>query len=224
MEKGDSNMKKLLCMIMALICVCGVAFAAVPSPTLGDLEDASGSWVKPEFGDGKGMFVEPLNEFSPRFGLEEYQELMEVGDAELLKLQAAQKVTDYFGEVIVASTGARVPLLELFDGVEPQIYEFSPVIAGGYNLAYGHVVATLLFATPYNPGDEVAVLIGIIEYSDVEGEEPTVTWYAFRGLCVSVPEVDGAEGIEVQFSPEMMQLLQDRDTLIAIASMAFDFE
>lgn len=221
-------MKKYVLVVIALLCVCSVAFATgVNSPSLGDLPNSSGSFIKTENGNdaaNAGMLVEALNEFSPRFELPEYQELIKVGENELAKLQAAEKVTSYFGDVIVASTGKVVPLLDLFDGIEPEIYEFSPVIAGGYDLSYGHVTATLLFATPYEPGQEVAVLIGVIEYPEDDEGEQTVTWYAFRGLCVSVPEVDGAEGIEVEFPPEMMTILQDKDTLIAIASQAFDFE
>ena len=218
-------MKKLICLMMALLFVCGVAFAqGTPSITIGDL---SNSLVKAEnLADAAaaGMFVEPLNEFSPRFMLEEYQELIQLGADELEKLMTAEKVTDYFGNVIVDSTGETRALLDLFDGNEPVIYEFAPIIAGGYQVSYGHVTATLLFATPYNPGDEVAVLIGIVNYGESEDEETTVEWHALKGTCVTVPEYDDAEGIEVRFTPEMMTILQDVDTLVAIASLPFDFE
>ena len=218
-------MKKMVSIMVALLFVCGVAFAqGTPSITISDLTHSLIKADNLADAEAAGLFVEPLNEFSSRFLLEEYQELIKFGEDELAKLMAAEKVTDYFGNVIVSSTGEVRALLDLFDGEEPAIYEFSPIIAGGYNTSYGHVTATLLFATPYNPGDEVAVLIGVVNYGESEDEEPTIVWYAFRGTCVSVPEYDGAEGIEVRFSPEMMTTLQDVDTLVAIASVPFDFE
>lgn len=225
-EKGDITMKKLICMVLAMLMVCGVALA-VESPSL---DGMTGSKVEVENPDADltGFYVEPLNEFSVRYGLPEYELLAKIGDVQLEKLMACEKVTDYFGNVIVASTGEVRALIDLFDGVEPLIYEFAPIIAGGYHVDFGHVTATLLFATPYEPGQEVAVLIGVVEdegYTiEDDLEDMTITWYAYRGLCVSVPEVEGGEGIEVVFEPEMMEVLQTKDTLVAIASEEFDFE
>ena len=218
-------MKKLVSIMVALLFVCSVTFAqASSSITISDLSHSMVKADNLEDAAAVGLFVEPLNEFSSRFEMEEYQELIKFSEKELEKLMAAEKVTDYFGNVIVASTGETRALLDLFDGNQPAIYEFAPIIAGGYDVSYGHVTATLLFATPYNPGDEVAVLIGVIEYGENEDDDSTITWYAIKGTCVSVPEYDGAEGIEVRLTPEMMMTVQDVDTLVAIASMPFDFE
>ena len=68
------------------------------------------------------------------------------------------------------------------------------------------------------------MLIGIVGYGETEDVEPTIEWHAIEGTCVAVPGYDGATGIEVELPPEMMIIFQEKDTLVAIASVPFDFE
>lgn len=222
-------MKKLVCVVVAMFYLCGVAFAE-NSPTLGALtqvpETVEHFLITAENLDdaaAAGMFVEMLNEFSAQYGSPEYELVIAISDEQLALLSESETPSAYFGPdgVIAAANGSVLPLTDFFGGKEPIIVEFGPVIAGGYQLAYGRVSATLLFVTPFQPDQKVVVLIGVLDDEEYTVEDDLkdvpVTWYAFEGTTVEVPGVEGAYGIQVHFEPEMIELVQNKDTLCAVA-------
>lgn len=249
-------MKKLTCAILALAMLCGAALAEGPlSVTIDDLlEETTGTWVS---GDGipadSGFFIEVLEEEQLREVLADEEELLHIWETEIEKL-AEKRLTEqadygeYF-EQLVNSEGESVTLQELIDALpgaegaqelgwtEPHVYEFWPIVAGGYDMDYGDVTADMLFATPYEPGQQVLVLIGLVSVSGDYTQEDTVEespltqfhkWYSEEVIWVAFPgegverEVDGKDEpvvcIEVTFTPEMVEVIQDEPTLVAIVS------
>lgn len=218
-------MKRVACILVALVCVFGFALAEVGqlSSTVGN--SFFGSHVTAanvEDAEAKGLYLRPVNEYYEELSEEEYERLMSEVEIELEKMAEAASITDYFGDVYVSSTGEQMPLIELFDGKQPDVNEFEPVVAGGFDLSYGEVTADLIFPTPYELDEQVAVLIGVIFVDD--NEEQHMTWVAHKGVGVKIPELSDTDGIEVTFRPEMVDMMQSRDTIVAVASEHHDAE
>ena len=219
-------MKKLVCVAIALLLIGSVALAEgvnpAPSITMDDLmNQLTNTHVFLEnMPDGApGFFLEVINEYSPLFELPEYQHLLEINAAELSKLQSFEKAEDYFGGIRI-STGETLTLSELFGDADPYIYEFYPIVAGGFHMEYGNVTALMQFATPYAEGQQVLVMIGDIVDKEDENE---IVWYGSLGTGVRHPEYNNEVFIEATFGPELMTVIQEEDTLIAIASEEVEF-
>lgn len=196
-------MKKFVCLMVALLlCLSACALAeSVPSKTTEDMIkiEVSGENLPAD----ATFFVKPVDESDPV-----YQERVEVSDAEIAKLVAAAEKVAYFGNV-KDSEGNPVSLTEML-GVETiNVYEFCPLIAGNYEEAYGKVTAVMLFATPYEKDELVAVLIGLVT---AENGEQVVEWTAYEGIG----QEDGS--IRVELDPDMVKKVQDGVALLAIAS------
>ena len=115
---------------------------------------------------------------------------------ELAKLAAAESIQDYFGDV-VTEDGAVAPLAENL-----KIDEFFAIEVSGYT--EGDVELTISVATPYEAGEEVIVLIGVVE-------DGIVTWYAFNGVA-------GEDGVVVTLPAETMAAINGTTALVAVAS------
>ena len=220
------KMKILACILVALVFAFSFSLAEEgfnPSPSRPAM---TASRVR-RFADlseklPESMYIRPVNELYDELSPEVYERLMAEADTELEKLMDADKVTDYFGIVYLSSTGDQVPMIDLFDGQQPDIFEFEPIIAGGFDLGDGDVVVDMAFVTPYELGEQVAVLIGVVANELEDGQH--VTWVAHRGVCVEIPEFPNADGIEVELRAEMVDIIQSRDTLLAVASQHHEAE
>ena len=140
--EGETKMKKLLCLMVALLmCLSVTAMAeSVPSKTTDDL--ISFEVAAENMPADSGFFVKPVDENDPV-----YQETLAVCEAEIEKLSAAENVADYFANV-KDSEGNPVSLQEMLGTETINVYEFCPLIAGNYEEAYGKVTAKMLFSTP----------------------------------------------------------------------------
>ena len=80
-------------------------------------------------------------------------------------------------------------------------------------MEYGAVTATMVFSTPYEEGQQVAVLVGIVT-ENADGTQ-SVAWQVFDGVGTSVAE---GSGIEVTFTPEILEQVQNGTALMAVVS------
>ncbi|MCI6375624.1 MAG: hypothetical protein MR821_10060 [Clostridiales bacterium] len=189
-------MKKLICLVLAaLLCVGAVAAMAAPSPTTDDMNETTTN--KPKTST---LVVKTIDLNSA-----EYKALVEKCLAELEKLENSESAAVYFGEVI-DSEGNKVPFAELFGEDALTVCEMMPIVVENYDESLGDVKITLQFATPFEKGEEVVVLIGLID-----GQTGEVEWYALKGVGTGV---NGA--VEVVVTSKMMVAIQNGQALIAV--------
>jgi hypothetical protein len=176
-------MKKLVSIILVLaLCLSAVAALAeaVPSKTTGDL-------VSIECDADVSFVIDTDNEWA----LEE-----------LNKLIAAPSIPDYFGDVI-AEDGAIAPLAD-----DKGVDEFFAVEVSNYDEEDGDVELIMKVPGPYELGEEVTLLVGILE------EDNTVSWYSFAGEAIA------EDAISVKLPQDAMEMIQEAGTvLFAVVSV-----
>ena len=204
-------MKKIACIVLTLLCLSAVAMAeSVPSRTTTDLTTVT---VTAENMPADATFaIIPITQVDPEEMTPEMQVLVDACNTEISKLNEGGSVVDYFGEVTNAD-GEVVSLTEMLDAETINVYEFFPVTVVNFNVAYGEATATMVFSTPYEEGQIVAVLIGIV----TEGPDGTqsVAWQVFEGVCTSAEE---GSGVRVTFTPEILEQIQNGTALMAVVS------
>ena len=179
-------MKKIVAIALTLMMLCGAVtvFAdsdlTTPSKTTGDLTSFEATVQNPVA--GKTVALEVATD----------EATQQTAEEELEKAQAAGSVEKYFGKE-TAEAIAEI----LGDNAEVSLDEFMPIVLNDYEEGMGDVVLSVKLATPYQEGEKVAVLIGIIENNVV------ATWKAFEGIG----QADG----QVQFT-------MDAETAKAVAA------
>lgn len=199
-------MKKLFCLILALVCIGSAALAAtVPSKTTADLNTTTK--VTTESGATlDNLFVATVPVAETEESKAAYEQKVEICNTELQKLAevvaATNSVVEYFGEV--KDTAGEAVSLE-----GKSIDEFMPLVVAGVETIEGeeNVKVGFKFATTYAKDQVVVVLVGIVNplFNEVE-------WTALEGVGTE----DG--GIEVVFSAEMLAEIQNGDAMMAVAS------
>lgn len=205
-------MKKIACIVLALLlCLSMAAMAeSVPSRTTTDLTTVT---VAAENMPADANFtLTPITEVDPANMTPEMQVRVEACNAEIAKLNESGNAVEYFGEVTDAN-GNAVSLTELLGTDEVNVYEFFPLSAEGFEVEYGAVTATMVFSTPYEEGQQVAVLVGIVT-ENADGTQ-SVAWQVFDGVGTSAAE---GSGIKVTFTPEILEQVQNGTALMAIVS------
>ena len=214
-------MKKIACIVLALLlCLSMAAMAeSVPSRTTTDLTTITVAAenmpadIDLPLGRGTANFtLTPITEVDPANMTPEMQVRVEACNAEIAKLNESGNAVEYFGEVTDAN-GNAVSLTELLGTDEVNVYEFFPLSAEGFEVEYGAVTATMVFSTPYEEGQQVAVLVGIVT-ENADGTQ-SVAWQVFDGVGTSVAE---GSGIEVTFTPEILEQVQNGTALMAVVS------
>lgn len=69
----------------------------------------------------------------------------------------------------------------------------------------------MLFSTPYEVGEKVAVMIGLVF-------ENNVAWTAFEGVGIAAAQVEAAGSIQVMLNAETVAAIQNGTALVAIVS------
>lgn len=186
-------MKKLLCLVLALLCVATAAMAsAVPSKSTADMVSVQ----------VQGANVPASFTIAPVVDAARTQACQ----AEIAKLAASASVEAYFGQVTDAS-GNVVSLSALLGTDNLSVNEFMPVDVPEYDASYGDVDVVFQFSTPYEAGEEVLALIGI------QGAQDEVDWTALEGVGTGT---DG--GVEINFTSDVLAAMQGADCLMAIVS------
>ena len=236
-------MKKVFSLVLALaLCLTAVAFAedvavVTPSKTLDDL-----TVIEVEIEGGTGSetiaLVPPVEEMTEEVR-EKYEEQVAVCNAEIEKLQEIVKqeevkVEEYFGEV-KSSTGETVDLREVLGVKEDEkleVLEFCPVMATGFapieektgdetevTEVEKPIKATMLFSTPYQEGEKVAVMIGIV--TTLEDGTQNIDWQVFEGVGVAAKngQAETSGAIQVELSKEIVLAIQNGTALMAVVSI-----
>ena len=216
--KGDYPVKRIVCMVLVLLCVGVVAMAeTVPSKNTADMVTVEiDRNLNPNIPTDAGFTVLPILEEDPEQA-ERYAEDITLCQDEIAKLAqnvnqgadigASAAVENYFGQVSDAE-GNPVRLSEALSAQTLNVHEFMPLTVSHYDSNYGPVVCTFRFKTPYGLDEQVLVLVGI-----QNGQDQTLGWTAFEGVGT------GEEGaIQVEFTPQIMQDVQDRVALLAVVS------
>lgn len=197
-------MKKFTCVLMALVLCLTSVFALAeftPSKTTEDLTQIEATAENLPEGASFTVRVIAADE-------EAYQEQVAACEAELVKLAAADDIETYFGE--------EVDLKSMLNTDTLNVYEFAPFTAEGFDVSYGNVTAQMLFSTPYEVGQKVVVMIGIL----VENEDGTtsIVWKAFEGVGIATDNVEAAGSIQVELDAETIAAVQEGTAFIAIVS------
>lgn len=211
-------MKKLVCLILAMaLCISISALAETsPSKTTADLMRFDVS-AENQTGD-LHPYLFPINELTVESGLPAHIDHLAILERELAKL-SDMGIDSYFADA-TDSMGHSVNLREMMNldkGAALNVFEFCEVIAGGFQEDCGRVTATMLFPTPYEKGEKVDVLIGIVTI--LADNAYTVTWQAFKG--VGVGAVYGMEthgSIRAVFTPEIVWAIENGIALLAVIS------
>lgn len=197
-------MKKFACMLLALLlCLTSIAALAESTPSKKTTDLTKVEVTAENLPADSGFFIRIVNEDET-----EYQEQLDVCNAEIAKLAAAESVEAYFG--------TDIDLKAIVAADQLNVFEFKPVIAGGYDAAYGKVTAKMLFSTPYEAGEKVAVLIGLVT-ENADGST-VVDWKAFEGVGVAADQVEAAGSIQVELDAETVLAIQNGIALLAVVS------
>lgn len=205
-------MKKIVSILVALmLCLSAAAFAeSVPSKTVDDLTKITVTGANIPIDSGFFLRLIVDNE-------EEYQQLWEIYQKEIEKLAQSESVVDYFGAVKNAAEDA-VDMVTQLESETLNVYEFWPVIAGGYEEDYGAVTAELLFSTPYEKDEKVLVLIGLVTVN--QDNTQNVEWVAYDGVGMRLDDVETEKQgrIQVELDPKIIMAIQNGTALLAIVS------
>lgn len=215
-------MKKLISLVLvAAFCLSAAVVAqaeAAPSKTTSDLTKFE--VVAENQPNDTEIFLLPVNEMTMGESQEKYQESVDACQVEIEKLTASESVESYFANV-TDSEGEPVDLRALLD-VEADaalnVFEFCPVIAGGFREDCGKVTASMLFSTPYEKDEKVVVLIGIVTV--LEDGTQSVVWQAFEGIGLdAVEDQEETYGcIRVELTPEIVLAIEEGTALLAVVS------
>lgn len=217
--EGVIILKKLTALVLALaLSVSYSAMAqAVPSKTIADLTRFEVT-AENQPGDPDIFFL-PLNEAAGE-ELPEYQKHLDICQMEIEKLAASESIERYFAKV-TDSAAEPVDLRALL-GIEKNaalnVFEFCPAIAGGFQEECGKVTVSMLFSTPYEEGEKVLVLIGIV--TELEDGTYSVDWQAFEGIGQEALEEreETCGCVRVELTPEIVLAIQDGIALLAVVS------
>lgn len=209
-------MKKLICLVFAaILCMTtlGALAESTPSKTTGDLTHFTVTAEnQPE---DENIFLRPVIDEES----EEYQERLTICEKEIEKLAASESLEKYFGNVVNMTdmSGNIVTLKDLMEENELNVFEFCPLIAGGFQEECGKVTAEMLFSTPYEEGERVLVMIGLVTVQE-DGTQ-TVEWRAFEGIGLSADGATEYAGrIQVELDAETVLAIQEGIALLAIIS------
>jgi len=210
-------MKKWFCSVLALaLWLMAVAAEAefVPSKNRGDLTRFEVT-AENQPAD-QSLFLRPVDARET----EDYQARLDVCRVEIEKLAASPSIEAYFGNVMDMTDGEGrvVPLGELMEESGLNVFEFCPLIAGGFQETCGKVTATMLFATPYEKGERVLVLIGLVTLN--EDETQSAEWRAFEGVGLEADpsEVAYTGRVRVELDSETVLAVQRGAALLAVVS------
>ena len=135
----------------------------------------------------------------------------EASEKELENLKQAESIVKYF-ENAQDFYGNPVVLTEMLEAEEAELNvdEFTGIFAKDFKNDCGDVTATLKFATPFEVGEKVAVMIGMTGNNGYD-------WTAFEGVGVNSTEL-GEGCVEVTLPQDMVLAIQQNSGLVAIVS------
>ena len=188
-------MKKITALILALLMAMLTvsAFAAGGSSQGGDDYN-------------KTTVTTPTNtEPAFEFGISDDPDDIAKANEEVAKLAEAENPADYFGKAD--------DIANILGDENCEVNELVPVYAENYKESMGPQDIQLSVPTPYTPGDDVAVMIGVETGKDADGN-PIIEWKAVPGKV----QEDGS--IAFTLDSATILAVQENGGLLAIASKA----
>ena len=175
-------MKKILALILALalVVLTGAAIAENPSKGGGDYNDGTT--------DDQTGFV---------FAFSDKEELIAWANDEVAKLAEAESVQAYFGQADAIAA--------ILGDPEYTVNELLPVYAANYEESMGEQEIRLTFATPYEKGTDVAVMLGF-------KADEAVEWTAVAGKVLD----DSA--VLFKLDPATILRVQENSALLAVVN------
>lgn len=209
-------MKKLFyvvicCLVLSGICLgVSAAMGYIPSKSTADMTQIEVAVENQT--EEASFFIKTVNEKD-----DNYPEYAEVCQQELGKLAESDSLEAYFGTVQGAD-GREMDIGQFLGTDTVNVFEFCPVIAGGYEEEYGAVTANLLFSTPYAENEKVAVLIGIVT-GNGDGAY-SIAWKGYEGVGIANEDgaVEASGRIQVELDGGIIMQIQEGYALLAIAS------
>ncbi len=188
-----------------LLCMTAASAETIPSVTIGDLTQIEFDVENPQ---DVGFYLRIVAESEV-----EYAAHWDACRIEIANISAAESLQGYFKNARDAQ-GTPFDAAAFLDAQNLYCHEFTPVIAGNYTDELGLVTARFLFPTPYEKGEQVVVMIGLVSVDEEGGQ--AVQWIAHPGTAVEA--ADQSIRIEVVFEPETVMGIQEGIALLAILS------
>lgn len=179
-------MKKVVCLLLALVLCFSIAALAVNVP-------APSKMVSDMVGYGAEGFLVTVGNLDAQ----------KAGTIELAKIRAAESLKSYFGTVKDAN-GDVVSLESM------TLSELQSIFVSGYDASMGDAKVTMKFPTPYEKGEQVLVLVGIVETNARGGQD--VEWTSFEGVGTG----DSDSSIEVTLDAKTLLAVQEGVALVAV--------
>ncbi|MDO4740648.1 MAG: hypothetical protein Q4A66_08285 [Eubacteriales bacterium] len=191
-------MKRWLCLVLVFSFFAACAAAqSVPSKSTADMVTVT--LLAENIPEDSGFAIAPVLDAVA------YDEQIKACRAEVTTLAKSESVEEYFGEV-KNTEGKVVTFEEIFGEEEVKVHEFMPLVVENYRAEYGKVAATFRFATPYEEGEVVVVLIGT---RDAQSGE--LVWIALEGIGT-------AEGVQIEFDAASLEAAQAGNAMLAVVS------
>lgn len=238
-------MNKIVSLLLALmLCLTGAAFAeGSPSIQAGDLYEVT---INVEVAEGEeAPFILPIDvETMTEEELVAYEETLEICEAEVEKLLAAESVQSYFGKVMDVNTYLNrddienIEYVDLYELLQEQlaalpegtltdrenpsddlnVFEFLPVVIGGFTEEHGIIEVVMSFPTIYEENEPVLVLFSMTvpAEDDPATEDVVETEELLWIVAEGVGQKDG--GILIELPAELLVELQENNAMMAAVS------
>jgi len=208
-------MKKLLSVFVALILVLSMATAfAAPSKTTSDLTEVVA--LKSATGAALADTFAIKTAADTTMTLEEVEKLFKfVNDEKNAPIDFYPPEVQAKILEIVNENAPAAEVLVLDDLKTWEINEFVSVDAEGYDPAYGDVVATFEFATPYEIGQRMVAMVACYDGTRTEVEpnvfEFNAEWLPLKAEVVESVTVNGetTSRVDITFDQESIEKMQD---------------
>ena len=178
-KKGDvDSMRKLTCLLLALILVCAsVTALATASKDVGGMTGggtSSGSGSGSEAGYSVSVGVNTVLTSAQK----------QLVDDILGQITGATSPIAYFGDDVKAELEALLPGVDV-DAL--QLNELTAITVTGYSIINGSLTINCVFPTKYTVGQNVAVVIGVQQNGVMVWKVFTATVLADGSLNVTLP-------------------------------------
>ena len=188
-------MKKLTCLLLALVLVCGcVGALAAGSKSTGSM---TSSTTNSSNYDAVAV-TEPDVGVGSNVALTEAQK--QLVDTTLAAIAGAANPVAYFGDAVKAEIAALLPGVNV-DTL--QLNELTAISVKNYSITNGSLTVNCVFPTKYTAGQKVVVMIGV-------QQNGTVSWMSFAGTVLN----DGS--VSVTLPADVLLRIQNGNAVIAV--------
>lgn len=202
-------MKKILTitgiLLAFLLCMTAASAETIPSVAIGDMTHIE---VEVENPQDVGFYMRTIAEDET-----EHAAHWDAFRIEMANMAAAESLQSCFKDARDMQ-GLPFDAAVFLEAETLYCHEFTPITAGNYMNEMGLVTARFLFPTPYEKGEQVVVMIGLVSVD--ENGAQAVEWIAHPGTAVEA--ADQSIRIEAVLAPETVLGIQEGVALLAVLS------